>query len=85
MVHAHPGVNLMIVCMTNSNADKENIKEVKELVGATREGCFMIVRYKLESEFGATDHMDTAFERIQNAIKLYPSKIVPIIQEELDF
>ena len=64
VVHAHPGVNFMIVCMTNSNADKENIYEVKELVGRTKEGCFMIVRYKLESEFGATDLMDTAFERI---------------------
>ena len=45
----------------------------------------MIVRYKAESEFGATDDMDSAFERIQNAIKLFPSRIVPIIQEELDF
>ena len=45
----------------------------------------MIVRYKPESEFGATDLMDTAFERIQNAIKLFPSKGVPVIQEELDF
>ena len=45
----------------------------------------MIVRYKLESEFGATDLMDSAFERIKNAIKLYPNKVVPVIQEELDF
>ena len=85
MVHAHPGVNLMFVCMMNSNADKENIREVQDLVGRTNEGSFMIVRYKLESEFGATDLMDSAFERIKNAIKLYPNKVVPVIQEELDF
>ena len=50
MVHTHPSVNLLIICMMNSETDKENIKDVKELISKTNEGGFMIVRCKLDNE-----------------------------------
>ena len=89
MVHTHPSVNLLIICMMNSEGDKDNIKDVKELISKTNEGGFMIVRCRMaemaENDVGHKDQMDIALEKIRNAIKLYPSKVVPIIQEELDF
>ena len=65
--------------MMNSEADKQNIRDMEQLVSKTHEGGFMIVRCKLDNDAGNTDQMDIALEKVRNAIALYPSKVVPII------
>ena len=64
--------------MMNENSDQADINLVKELISKTNEGGFMIVRYKMD-DMGGTEEMDKALEQVRTAIKLYPSKVVPII------
>lgn len=75
----NPNINLLIVCMMNTEIDEMSVKVVKELVSKTNEGGFMIVRYKQADDVGARDQMEDALDAVRNAIKLYPSKVVPII------
>ena len=44
-IGSDPKTNLLIVCMTNESIDAENVEYVKELIGMTHEGGFLIVRY----------------------------------------
>ena len=87
-IGSDPKTNILIVCMTSESIDSENVDIIKSLISMTNEGGIYIMRYN-EADVEDEQHFDSKIEQtiktVKSAIDLYPSKNVPIIQEELDF
>ena len=74
--------------MTNEPISAENIEYLKQFISYTHQGGIMIVRWDALETIEDNQlevRVNWALDKVQSTIELYPSKNVPIIQEELDF
>ena len=81
-IGSDPKTNLLIICLTNESIEPENVEYVKDLIGKTQEGGFLLVGYNETDaldELGFEEKVDHAIGMVKSAIDLYPSKNVPII------
>lgn len=74
----------MIVIMTNYPLEDEIRTALQGFVNPTREGGFIVVKY---NEFGeeSNSQIEQALKKVESAIRLYPSQVIPVIEEKLDF
>jgi len=84
-IMSDPDVNILIVCFTEETIDADQLLVLKELVSSTREGGLMVLRYRVANELGFEQQLDLALAQVKSAIKTYPCKRIPLIQEEIRF
>ena len=73
--------------MTDEQPDRDTITTMEKNIGEMcAQGGLMIIRYRetfdYEFRHKSRDQIVKAFERVKSTISLYPSKNIPIIQEE---
>lgn len=83
-----PDTNLLVVYVTEDPPDNRTIERIKMSIrNSFPEGGLMVVKYQGKSdseERRLKDQFQDAFFRIKQAIALYPSKKIPIIQEKFN-
>ena len=95
MDHLHSEkTNILVIFVTDEQPDPDQLEEMKKKIGQMCEqGGLMLIRYQEQAILSiVTDHepldrgndrISKAFELIKSTIALYPSRTLPIIQEEL--
>ena len=79
-----------MVFLTDMQADETDIETMRTTLKAMcSQGGLMILRFYETNNFNkeakSRDQIEEAFEVIKSAIAVYPSKRIPIIQEEFAF
>ena len=78
-------INLLLVCLTNEIIEPDQLSVLKELVGQTLEGGLVVLRHSPADEMGLEKQLDKALRRVKANFQNYPSKRIPLIQEEIRF
>ena len=76
--------NLLIVCLTNEIAHRENILKARSCASHTNQGGFLVIRQNF-SDPKSEENTNKMLRRVKCALQNYPITTIPLIEEELDF